>query len=136
MYGIENSGENSPLLYTKIHLLCPWEVCHQSVKFRGVRTKFGIGFGNRNQGSILVSVLEPVFFFLKLKLSFQIFFYFFGGISLLKKIHNLMTLRLKVIVLTLQYILLLQNCGTMHEGIVLGTYLRRVFGKSTEGHGS
>ena len=29
-----------------------------------------------------------------------------------------------------------QNSETMHGGIVLGTYLRRVFGKSTEGHGS
>ena len=47
-----------------------------------------------------------------------------------------MKLRLNKIVLTLQYILLVQNSGTMHEGIVLGTYLRRVFGKSTEGHGS
>ena len=33
-------------------------------------------------------------------------------------------------------VLLVQDCGTVHEGIVLGTYLRRVFGKSTEGHGS
>ena len=87
------------------------------------RFNFGIGFG-------------ASFFFLKLKLSFQIFFYFFGGISVLKKIHNLMKLRLNKIVMTLQYILLVQNSGTMHEGIVLGTYLRRVFGKSTEGHGS
>ena len=55
----------------------------------------------------------------------------------MKRDKILMKLRLNMIVLTLQYILLVQNCGTMHEGIVhVGTYLRRVFGKSTEGHGS
>ena len=54
----------------------------------------------------------------------------------MKRDKILIKFRLNMIVLTLQYILLVQNCGTMHEGIVLGTYLRRVFGKSTEGHGS
>ena len=50
----------------------------------------------------------------------------------MKRDKILMKLRLNMIVLTLQYILLVQNCGTVH----VGTYLRRVFGKSTEGHGS